>query len=118
MQQPRSTRRPTTGRACVQLEATKLEMKIFFRIGALRALWGSSRLAWRLMGDRRTPLGARLLLGLAVALIVSPINWIPSAIPILGQMEDLALLALALKLFFKYVPAELRLEHQAALSRT
>ncbi len=90
-------------------------MKLFFRIGALRALFGSVRLASRLMRDPRTPFPAKLLLVLAVVLIISPINWIPSAIPILGQMEDLALLALALKLFFKCVPAELRMEHEAAL---
>jgi uncharacterized membrane protein YkvA (DUF1232 family) len=67
--------------------------------------------------DPRTPLAHKPVLAAAVALIVSPINWLPSAIPILGQMEDLALLTLALNLFLKRVPAELRLEHEAALGR-
>ena len=52
----------------------------------------------------------------AVLLIVSPINWIPNFIPVLGQMEDLALLALALNLFLKRVPADLRAEHEADLA--
>jgi uncharacterized membrane protein YkvA (DUF1232 family) len=90
-------------------------VNILFRIGAVRALLASARLSWRLVRDPRTPVGHKLFLGAAVALIVSPINWIPNFIPILGQMEDLALLALALNLFLKRVPAELRHEHAAAL---
>ena len=57
----------------------------------------------------------KLLLFGAIALIVSPINWIPNLVPILGQMEDLALLTLAVNLFLKRVPEDLRLEHQSAL---
>lgn len=90
-------------------------MNILFRIGALRALVGSARLSWRLVRDPRTPVGHKLFLAGLLALILSPINWIPSFIPILGQMEDLALLALALRLFLKRVPAELKHEHEAAL---
>ena len=57
----------------------------------------------------------KLLLGGAVLLIISPINWIPNFIPVLGQMEDLALLALAMNVFLKRVPPEIRTEHEAAL---
>ncbi|MGI9147462.1 MAG: YkvA family protein [Chloroflexota bacterium] len=91
-------------------------MNALLRIGALRALWRSGRLSWRLLRDSRTPLSSKLMLGGAILLIVSPINGIPSLIPVLGQMEDLALLGLALNLFLKRVPAELRREHEAALS--
>ena len=89
-------------------------MSTLFRLGALRALFRTARLSLRLLRDARTPLAPKLFLVAAVALILSPIN-IPSFIPVLGQLEDLALLALALSLFLKGVPAELRLEHQAAL---
>jgi uncharacterized membrane protein YkvA (DUF1232 family) len=90
-------------------------MSMLFRIGALRALVSSARLSWRLMRDPRTPVGHKLLLVGLLALILSPINWIPSFIPILGQMEDLALVALALNLFLKRVPPELRREHEIGL---
>ena len=96
------------------LEATRT-VKILFRLGALRALFRAAHLSWWLVRDPRTPLAHKLFLAAAVALIVSPINWLPSAIPILGQMEDLALLALALNLFLRCVPAGLRREHEAAL---
>ena len=90
-------------------------MNVLLRIGALRALVGSARLSWRLIRDPRTPVGHKLFLAGSLALIVSPINWVPSFIPILGQMEDLALLALALNLFLKRVPPELRHEHELAM---
>jgi uncharacterized membrane protein YkvA (DUF1232 family) len=90
-------------------------MKVLFRIGLLRSLLRSGRLSWRLLCDSRTPLGLKLLLGGAVLLIISPINWIPNFIPVLGQMEDLALLALAMNVFLKRVPPEIRTEHEAAL---
>lgn len=90
-------------------------MKVLFRIGALRALVRSGRLSWRLVRDPRTPTSAKLLLVGGVALIASPINWIPNFIPVLGQMEDLALLMLVIRLFLARVPADLRLEHEEAL---
>jgi uncharacterized membrane protein YkvA (DUF1232 family) len=89
-------------------------VSILFRLGALRALFRTARLSWRLVRDARTPFAPKLFLAAAVALILSPIN-IPGFIPLLGQLEDVALLALALNLFLKWVPARLRLEHQAAL---
>jgi uncharacterized membrane protein YkvA (DUF1232 family) len=93
----------------------ELIMRVLLRIGMFRSLWRSARLSWRLLRDPRTPLRLKLMLAGAVALILSPINWIPNFIPVLGQMEDLALFALALNLFLKRVPPELRAEHEAAL---
>jgi uncharacterized membrane protein YkvA (DUF1232 family) len=90
-------------------------MNVLLRIGMLRSLLRSVRLSWRLLRDSRTPLGLKLFLAGAVLLIVSPINWIPNFIPVLGQMEDVALLALALNLFLRRVPPDLRKEHEAAL---
>jgi uncharacterized membrane protein YkvA (DUF1232 family) len=91
-------------------------LKLLFRVGALRALFGAGRLSWRLARDPRTPLLPKLLLGVGIIVIVSPINWVPNFVPILGQMEDLALLALVLNLFLKTVPAGLRHEHETALA--
>ena len=60
----------------------------------------------------RTPWHARIILGLAVAYFLSPIDLIPDFIPILGQLDDLlivpGLFALALKLIPKDVVTECR----------
>ena len=90
-------------------------MTWFSRIGAVRSLVRSGRLSWHVARDRRTPLRCKLLLAAAIMLIVSPINWVPSFIPVLGQLEDIALLALALSMFLKAVPPHIRAEHEAAL---
>ena len=90
-------------------------MKMFFRIGAIRSLMRSARLSWHVARDPRTPLRLKLLLAGAIVLIVSPINWIPNFIPVLGQIEDMALLALALNAFLKAVPPHICAEHEGAL---
>jgi uncharacterized membrane protein YkvA (DUF1232 family) len=91
-------------------------VKVLFRVGAVRALFGAGHLSWRLVRDPRVPLLPKLVLAVGLVLIVSPINWIPNFVPILGQMEDLALLALVLNLFLKSVPSGLRSEHEAAIA--
>jgi uncharacterized membrane protein YkvA (DUF1232 family) len=83
----------------------------------VRLLLQHGRLAWRLARDRRTPLLPKLLLGAAIVYAVSPLDLVPDVIPFLGQMDDVAVLAFALNLFFKNVPAWLRAEHEAALAR-
>ena len=89
-----------------------------FRLRALRSLLNSFQHGWRLLRDPRTPTLPKILFGVALLLIVSPINWIPSSIPVLGQLEDLALLAFAVNRFIGAAPASLRAEHEARLNRT
>ena len=86
---------------------------LFTRIQIVRRLLRDGRLAWALFRDRRTPLRSKLILIGTVLLIVSPINWLPNLIPVLGQLEDLAILSLGMELFLKNVPDYLRAEHEA-----
>ena len=83
------------------------------RVRLLRVLLRDGRLAWRLVRDPRTPLRAKLILAACVLFIVSPINWLPNLVPVLGQLEDAALLSLGIELFLRNVPAELKAEHAA-----
>jgi uncharacterized membrane protein YkvA (DUF1232 family) len=88
---------------------------LFARAKFLRKLWRDGRLTWRLFRDRRTPLRSKLILIGTVLLVISPINWIPNLIPVLGQLEDVALLSMGMELFLRNVPDWLRAEHEARL---
>jgi uncharacterized membrane protein YkvA (DUF1232 family) len=70
-----------------------------------------ARLIWGLARDRRTPLHLKLLLGAALAYLVTPIDLIPDALPIIGQADDLTVLLLVLDLFIANAPEEVRREH-------
>jgi len=80
-----------------------------------RLLWRNGRLALRLLRDQRTPLLPKLILATAVLYAFSPVDLVPDIIPFLGQVDDVAVLALGMDLFLKNVPDWLRAEHEAAL---
>ncbi|MCI0632922.1 MAG: DUF1232 domain-containing protein [Actinobacteria bacterium] len=50
-----------------------------------------------LLHDRRVPRSSKLLLGFAVAWLISPIDLIPEFIPILGPLDDAIVAALVLR---------------------
>ncbi len=60
-------------------------------------------LAWK---DPATPLPARLLIALAVAYAVSPIDLIPDFIPFFGQLDDLVILPGLIVLALRLIPPE------------
>jgi uncharacterized membrane protein YkvA (DUF1232 family) len=51
----------------------------------------------RLLGDPRVPRRRRVLLGLLVVYLASPIDLVPDVIPVAGQLDDAILVALALR---------------------
>jgi uncharacterized membrane protein YkvA (DUF1232 family) len=87
------------------------------RLRLVRVLTRDGRLAWRLMRDPRTPLKAKLYLAAAGVYLVSPVNLVTEWVPILGQLDDIAVLTLAFEMFFRNIPPWLKAEHEAALGR-
>jgi uncharacterized membrane protein YkvA (DUF1232 family) len=61
-------------------------------------------------GDPRTPWYAKAFVACVVAYALSPIDLIPDPIPILGYLDDLLLLPLALYLALKMIPAPVMAE--------
>lgn len=61
----------------------------------------------RLLRDPRVPLRRKLVAGAAAAYVVSPIDLLPDAIPVLGRMDDLVVVALAVDHLMRSVPEEI-----------
>lgn len=57
--------------------------------------------------DKRTPVLAKLLLGLTIGYMLSPIDLIPDFIPILGLLDDLIIVPLLIKLSISLIPKEI-----------
>ena len=55
------------------------------------------RLFRALLRDPRVPMGTKILLGLAIAWFVSPIDLVPEFIPVLGPLDDAVVAALVLR---------------------
>jgi len=64
-------------------------------------------LAWALLRDPRAPKAAKLATVLAIVYVLSPIDLIPDAIPVLGWLDDGVVVYVLLQLAFKLLPAEL-----------
>jgi len=69
----------------------------------------------RLLKHPSVPWPAKLVAGCAVGYLVSPIQLIPTFIPIIGQLDDLLILFLGMKLVYKLTPAEMIAECQTQL---
>lgn len=64
-------------------------------------------LAWAVLRDPRAPRAAKLATVLAALYVLSPIDFIPDAIPVLGWLDDGLIGYLLLQLAFKFLPEEL-----------
>ena len=64
------------------------------------------RLFWELVRDERTPLGRKAMLAAALGYLVVGRDLIPDDIPILGGLDDLVVVVLAVDLFLDGVPGD------------
>jgi uncharacterized membrane protein YkvA (DUF1232 family) len=64
--------------------------------------------------DPRTPRIAKLLALLVAAYALSPIDLIPDAIPVLGLVDEVILLPIAISLIARLIPAEVMAESRVA----
>jgi uncharacterized membrane protein YkvA (DUF1232 family) len=68
-------------------------------------------LAKRLLGDPRVPRRRKLLLGLLVAYLASPVDLVPDFIPVAGQLDDAIVVAVVLAAILRPGGDELLREH-------
>ena len=79
----------------------------------LHALKRESLVGYYAARDPRLPWHVRLLAILVAAYALSPIDLIPDFIPVLGLLDDVVLLPLAIVVAVKLVPAEVMAECRA-----
>ncbi len=78
-------------------------------------LWTSrkrARLVWSLLQDKRIPTWQKAIPFLPLIYIFSPLNFITFAIPFFGQLDDVALIFLAMDLFENMVEKSIVEEHK------
>lgn len=83
----------------------------------LRFVMREARILTLILRHRSAPWSAKLVAALAVGYIFSPIQLIPSFIPVIGQLDDLSVLFIARKLVRRLTPAAILTEcegHTAA----
>jgi uncharacterized membrane protein YkvA (DUF1232 family) len=74
-----------------------------------------ARLVWALARDDRTPGGGKAALGLALGYVLVGRDLLPDNVPLLGGLDDLVVVALAVDLFLENVPPALLAEKLADL---
>jgi uncharacterized membrane protein YkvA (DUF1232 family) len=62
------------------------------------------RLLLELLADKRIPMAHKAILGVAAGYLVVPIDLVPDFIPVVGRIDDAAVVILALDLFLEAVP--------------
>ena len=93
-----------------------------FRFGPQRIaqLWyhlpNFLKLFWRLLKDRRVSLWPKLVLILVLLYVFSPIDLLPDFLVVLGQIDDLVVIFLGLRVFIRLCPKEVVREHVLAIA--
>lgn len=82
-------------------------------MGWLKDFFGQFRLAWELLWDDRVPFVTKIVPILTLLYVISPVDLVPGmAVPGLGQLDDLAIFLIGMRLFVDVCPPALVAEHQ------
>ena len=91
----------------------------FLPVASRAPLYG--HLFWKLIRDERTPMGRKVMLAAAMGYLLVGRDIVPDDLPVLGGLDDLVVMVLAVDLFLDGVPApvleekldELAIDHRA-----
>ncbi len=72
-------------------------------------------LAWALMRDRRVPLWVRAIIPALILYLAMPLDLIPDFIPVLGHLDDVAVVLVAGGLLLRFTPRAALEDHLARL---
>jgi sulfatase modifying factor 1 len=86
---------------------------------AIRHFFKQFRVMRRALVHRHVPWHAKLVVGCAVLYVVSPIQFIPNFIPVIGQLDDVLVVTLAIRFLRRCVPQSVldECENDSRMSR-
>ncbi len=87
-------------------------------VPVLRRLPAYTRLSWALVRDRRIRRRDRAVLIGGLGYLLSPVDLIPGFIPVIGQLDDLAVALWTLRRTLQVAPPESAAEHLSARGLT
>ncbi len=94
---------------------TRITVDVRTRADIVReGLWllpNLGKLLTRLMRDGRVPARRKVVMGIAALYPLLPMDLIPDSIPVLGQLDDLLVLALGIKHLLDGAPPEVIAQH-------
>ena len=85
--------------------------------GFLQTLLSQARLAVRLIREPRVSMLTKSMLIGAGLYLVSPLDFVPDVLPVLGQVDDLAIVLIALRTFVGLCPESAVTYHRTALEQ-
>jgi len=81
-------------------------------MGWLKDFFSQFRLAWELLWDGRVPFVTKLVPLMTALYLLSPVDIIPDGLLGLGQLDDLTIFLIGLRLFIDVCPPALVAKHQ------
>ena len=79
----------------------------------LQEIWQNGQLAWRLYSDPRVSFLLKAMVPvLGLAYFIMPIDLLPDFIPVLGQLDEVAVVLLLVRLFISLAPPEVVAEYR------
>ncbi len=79
--------------------------------GILASIIKNARLVWRLLRDSAVPSSLKIIPPATLLYLLFPIDFIPDPILGLGQLDDIGVILLGLKLFIELSPQEIVRRH-------
>ncbi len=74
------------------------------------------KLAYNLMLDPRVNIVTKIIPFAALGYLLMPLDISPDVVPVLGQLDDVAVVMIGLRMFFEFAPTEVVSEHLSKLA--